>query len=162
MTKPASVALAVASFVAILSLCSAAQAQSQYGPRTVLGNFYQQTSNTQSIDGVHVAPCTSTAVCNVLFQAVPSSKAMVIQHVSCLVNPVGGQVTGAYLRTHSGQTVPYRVTDFLPDNAGNSYVNIAVLHLVLANERPFITLNRSGTGDFGLTECSISGQIVTP
>jgi hypothetical protein len=50
-----------------LVILSASLAAATYGPRTTIGNNYQQTSNTESANGIDQGSCVNTTNCYVLF-----------------------------------------------------------------------------------------------
>lgn len=156
---------AVGGLLSAMSLsCPLAEAQTTYGPRTIAGDFYQQTTNVQSLDGINATACNNTDTCRILFQSVPSDQALIVQHIACFINPIAGEIRRASLESRKGQSAfPYRVTNFLPvkNSSSEGFVNAPVLHLIPANERPIITLYKTATSNFGLTECSISGHLVS-
>jgi hypothetical protein len=88
-----------------LVILSASFAAALYGPRTTIGTNYQQWSNTTSKNGVDQGFCGSTQVCLVLFQRAPQQKALIIEHVSCLVHVNSGELLEANIETRKGQTI---------------------------------------------------------
>jgi hypothetical protein len=141
---------------------SASLADATYGPRTKIGNNYQQTSSTMSEDGFNEVECNSVSVCYVLFQVAPAQKPLIVQHVSCVVQTSAGSLVSGSLRTRQGpQDFPFRHTRLVPIPAAISntwLVNSPAMHLVLPGERPQIQFLLSPSAGWSI-ECTISGQL---
>jgi len=143
-----------------LVILSASLAGAEYGPRTKIGNNYQQTSTTLSTDGSTQANCNGGFACYALFSVPPGQKALVVQHVSCRVSVNAGSLLNGRLQTRKGQTFPLRRTHLVPvPTTGTwSVVNSPVRHLVESGERPLVSLFNSAIADW-LAECTISGTL---
>jgi hypothetical protein len=146
-----------------LVFLSASLAQAEYGPRTTIGANYQQTSNTQSLDGTNAGSCNGNGTCLVLFQVAPAQKPLIVQHVSCRVSVSAGGLVLGYLGTRKGQTFAFKRTQLLPVNTAGSHsvINNPVMHLFETGERPFVYLDNSAAANWGV-ECNISGQLKQP
>ena len=143
-----------------LVILSASFAEAIYGPRTKIGNNYQQTSSTTSPNGSTEGSC-NTNICYVLFQVPPAQKSLIVQHVSCRVRLVsGGEIREIILRSRKGQTFPLRSTFVVPVPTSGDYrvVNSPVMHLVESGERPQLFFHNSQTTIWVL-DCSISGRL---
>ncbi len=144
-----------------LMIMSASLAEANYGPRTIIGENYQQTSFTSSIDSITEAQCHNTNGCTILFRPAPEQKRLIVQHVSCAVEVSSGTVRFATLRTRKGQSFPLRETYLTPVNTTDRVWNIssAVTHLIESREIPLVAL-ASSAGAAWFLKCNISGQLV--
>ena len=149
----------------ILSTSFAEAIIGSYGPRTIIGSNYQQTSDGQStaVDGFNQGQCTNVSLCRVLFQKVPQKQKLIIQNVSCYVQIDSGSLFYGQLQTRHGQTIIQRNTTLTPVATTQGYwiVSSPVMHLVETGQNAFITFVSSTSAYWG-TECSISGQLKTP
>jgi hypothetical protein len=143
-----------------LVILSASVAEATYGPRTKIGNNYQQTSTTRSLNASTEGNCNGSGSCYVLFQVPPAQKPLIVQHVACNVQVTAGDLRFGRLQTRKGSTFPLRSTHFVPVNTtGNVWVvNSPVMHLVESGERPLIVLSNSAAADW-TAECTISGKL---
>ena len=150
----------------VLVILSASLAEAEYGPRTAIGANYQQTSTTESENGIDQASCIGTTRCFVLFQQVPKEWPLIIQHVSCLVyvsSASGGDVPYGTIETRRRKTfllrqtflVPLRRSDFL------WVVNSPAMHLLKAGERAVVSFFSSANAGFNPV-CTISGRLLQP
>jgi hypothetical protein len=163
MFKAATLARTCLAGLALVVL-SASLANAIYGPRTTIGNNYQQTSSTTSPDGTNAGNCNGVATCYVLFQVTPAQKPLIVQHVSCRASISAGGLLYGYLRSRNGQTVPLRRTHLLPVNTTGTWwvVNSPVMHLLESGERPVVFFQNSATANWGNMDCNISGQLKQP
>jgi hypothetical protein len=135
----------------------------EYGPKTTIGTYYQQTSDTYSTDGVTANPCLAVGACHILFQQVPLQQKLIITHLSCYVHTTTGQVYRAMLHSRTGSGgLPFRNTSIAAaQTSTNEFVaNGPVLHLLEANQRPVVLLQSTLSPNFGLGHCTISGTLV--
>jgi hypothetical protein len=140
----------------------ASLAEAAYGPRTKIGKNYQQSSNTRSTNGSTEGSCNGFGFCYILFGLPSGQKALIVQHVSCLVSVAAGSLLYGSLRTRKGQTFPFRRTALMavPTTTGTRWVvNSPVMHLVQSGERPFVFLQNSTNANWGSTICTISGKL---
>ena len=147
----------------VLVILSAVVAEAFYGPRTTIGANYQQTSNTTSLDGINEGDCVGVSVCYILLQVPPQQKALIVQHVSCIVIVSAGEISNGLLRTRKGQTFPLRHTRLVPVlTTGSTWVvNSPVKHLGESGERPVVSFANSAAAHWSV-ECSISGTLTQP
>jgi hypothetical protein len=146
-----------------LVMLSAPIAEAVYGPRTVIGANYQQTSTTTSTNGITEGACNSTAICYILFQA-PPQKALIVQHVSCRVAVRSGALFDGSLETEKGKAFPLKHTHLVPVPTTSTelwLVNSPVMHLVKLGEKPNVHFRNSRVAEW-IIECSISGQLTEP
>jgi hypothetical protein len=156
---------AAACFAAVALVTAAASpAAASFGPRVTAGNVYQQTSSTMSPDGLVEGVCTGLTVCNFLFQPVPDSQDLVIEHLSCRLIPTAGEIYEASLETRRGNQLQQRRTILIPKPTSIPtlfLINSAALHPIKATQRAVVKVsNTSGARYNG--ECTISGRLVTP
>src|SRR5215207_9080880 len=78
-------------------ILSAALAQADYGPRTLIGDNYQQTSFTVSPNGIIEGSCNGTGYCYVLFQVPLGQKPLIVRHVSCRLLVSAGGLFSTFL-----------------------------------------------------------------
>jgi len=148
-----------------LVILSASLADAGYGPRTIVGEHYQQTSTTTSSNGINEGSCTSRHDCYILFQPAPQQKALTVQHVSCYVYVSGGVLRYGFLGAQQGGAHLLRRKHLVPVRTNgttystDSIVNGPVTHLVKPGERPYVYLRNSVAGSTWLVECDISGQL---
>jgi len=165
MSNAASVALTGRSCLAgfVFILVSASLAEAVYGPRTSIGTSYQQTSTTQSLDGINEGNCIASSTCSVLFQRAPQQKGLIVQHVSCSVSVSAGGLRNGFLQTRKGQVFPFRFTQLTPVPTTGTWwtVNSPVMHLVESKEYPRVGFSSSANADWYIV-CSISGQLKQP
>jgi hypothetical protein len=147
----------------VLVILSALVAEAFYGPRTTIGANYQQTSNTMSTDGINEGVCVGVSVCYILLQVPPQQKALIVQHVSCIIIVTAGEISNGLLRTRKGQTFPLRHTRLVPVlTTGTTWVvNSPVKHLGESGERPVVSFPSSAAATWTI-ECSISGTLQQP
>jgi len=149
----------------VLVTLSVSFAQAEYGPRTTIGNNYQQTSDTVSENGVNQSThCTNTQFCFVLFQTAPQQKPLIVQHVSCHLSVSPGVVRTARLVTRSGQDFVGRLSYLVPVHTEGAFwvINNPVMHLLKSGERAVIRLSSSVATDWGANDCNISGKLQQP
>jgi hypothetical protein len=144
-----------------LVFLSASLAEATYGPRTKIGNNYQQTSNTRSNNGSFEGSCTGLPICAVLFQRTAGQKPLIVQHVSCAGQVSAGSLTSAFLGTYKEGTFPLRQTQLVPvaTTGGWWVMNSAVKHLLESGELPFVFFNNSAGAAWLGVECTISGTL---
>jgi hypothetical protein len=135
-------------------------ANAEYGPKTVFGTNYQQTSTTKSTDGINEGNCNSLAHCYILFQRPPEQKNLIVQHVSCQVNVTAGGIESGLLIARKGQTFPLKRTLLAPIRTTGTFwaANSPVMHLVGSNEAPVVVFYGSAFATW-LPTCNISGQL---
>jgi hypothetical protein len=145
-----------------LVILSALVAEAVYGPRTTIGANYQQTSTTQSTDGINAGSCIGVPNCYLLLQVAPQQKSLIVQHVSCVVTVSAGEVFFGRLQTRKGQTFPLRHTHLVSTTGLGWLVNSPVKHLVESGERPLILFANNSAASNWSIECSISGTLQQP
>ena len=145
----------------VLMTLSVSLAQAEYGPRTTVGNNYQQSSSTLSPNGLNQGNCNGFN-CYVLFQRAPQEQSLIIQHVSCAII-VEGTVALVAVGNREGQTLLSTISYIVPvHQAGDVWlVNSPVMHLVRSGERPVIALQSSPGGSWSII-CTISGKLQQP
>ena len=143
-----------------LVILSASLAGAVFGPRTKIGDNYQQTSTTTSTNGTTEGSCNNIGFCYVLFQVTPAQKPLIIQHVSCRVSVSAGGLTWGHLRSRKGQSSPLKHTFLLPVNTTGNFwaVNSPVMHLLETGERPVVLVSNSAGANWSL-QCNISGVL---
>jgi hypothetical protein len=144
-----------------LAILSASLAQADYGPRTTIGNSYQQTSTTPSANGINEGSCSGLSDCHILFQAAPQQKRLIVQHMACLVVVSAGDLHFGSILTRKGQTL--KRTYLLPVHTTSGFwvVNTPVMHLFESGERPLVRFLNSTNANWGV-ECNISGRLQQP
>lgn len=142
-------------------ILSASLAEATYGPRTTIGNSYQQFSNTWSSDGINQGSCHGFSSCYVLFQLPPRQKALIVQHVSCRAQISTGIVQYGFLQTRKEQIRPARLTHLMPvpTTGGWAIVNSPVMHLVESGERPLVRYVNNTAANWSVVACAISGTL---
>ena len=146
-----------------LVILPASLAEATFGPRTVIGANYQQTSTTLSGNGSTAGNCNGFSNCFVLFQPAPGQKALIVQHVSCRVSVDAGAMSFGLLWIRKGQDLPFKRVPLLPvPSAGATWiVNSPVMHLIEPGERPLVFLAGTAAAAWN-GECTISGQLQQP
>ena len=137
--------------------------QAEYGPKTTVGTYYQQTSSTLSVDGVAASSCTSATACFVLFQKLPKKKKLIVQNVSCFVAISAGGLRTVMLWGRTGTDFPLKRTMVLPVatvDSGAWLANSPVVHLFKAGERPVIYMTASAVANWTNVHCNVSGELV--
>jgi len=148
------------------ALLSIPAVEAGYGPRIIVGSFFQQTSDAVSVNPASSTPgstCNSIS-CYVLLRQLPSRQQGVIQHVSCRIFLTGGaEVYSVRLRTRRGSVLLQQDTELLLGNtASNRYVvNASVLHLLRSNERPLFYIQTNMVTNISAS-CTISGRVIGP
>ena len=147
-----------------LVVLSASLAEAEYGPRTKIGNNYQQTSTTTSLNGTDQGiSCDGFATCYVWFQQAPQQRPLIVQHVACVLAPNAGDLRYARLRSRKGQTLLLREIPLVPvPTSGVSVMNSPVMHLLKPGERAVIQFFNSVAANWGTPHCNISGQLKQP
>jgi hypothetical protein len=140
-----------------LTILSASLAWPVYGPRTTIGANYQQWSAQQSPNGIDPGQCTGSG-CNVLFQAIPQQKQLIVRHVACRANVNTGALISVQVRTRGVGVFPDRYTPLVPVNLSTGWwaVNSPVMHLLKSGERPIVSFSNTASAVW-IAECSISG-----
>jgi hypothetical protein len=144
-----------------LVILSTSLAAAGYGPRTKLGDNYQQWSDVTSTNALAPGPCNNTTNCYVLFQAIPQNRPLIVEHVGCRVIKSNGSLRSAHLRTRKGQTFPFRWTPLKPRTAtaaARVAINSPVKHLLKSGERPFFWFVGTVATQWAI-DCSISGTL---
>jgi hypothetical protein len=142
-------------------------AEAEYGPRTVFGANYEQTSNTLSLNGTNEASCNSYGSCMVLFQRAPGQKRLIVQHVSCDVTTSANLAIRRVALWSKGQTLLRRYAYLTPIRTGSIStktfwnVNSPVMHLIESGERPLVFFD-TGFGSDWVAECTIAGKLLQP
>jgi hypothetical protein len=150
-----------------LVILSASLAEAEYGPRTVFGANYQQTSNTLSLNGANEASCNGAGSCMVLFQRAPGQRRLIVQHVSCDVTTDANLEIRRVALWSRGQTLPRRYVYLTPIKTGSIStktfwnVNSPVMHLIESGERPLVFFD-TGFGSDWVAECTIAGKLQQP
>ena len=164
MTKIAirKIAVAVAAFfVSALPALS-----SNYGPRTLIGDVYQQTSTTESPDGINLASCDNVSHCYIVFQPVLGQRQIIIEHASCWVfsSDATAKLGQVELKSRRDTEIQFRNTFLIPYDAnGFSWlVSGTVLHPLDTTDRPLMFFQFDKVGLNISAECTISGHVVTP
>jgi hypothetical protein len=145
-----------------LVILSVSLAEAAYGPRTKIGNNYQQTSTTKSSDGSTEGSCNGGNTCYVLFQLPPAQKPLIVQTVSCRVLVNAGGLDYAWLRSRKASVIPLRRTYLAPvktTNGNHWIVSSPVMHLIESGERPVVFIANSAGATWSIVECTISGQL---
>jgi hypothetical protein len=144
-----------------LAILSASLAEATYGPKTVVGEHYQQTSGSMSANGINEGSCGSSNHCYVLFQPVPQQKALIVQHVSCYAYASAGVLRYGYLGGQKQGTFLLRRKHLVPVHTSGSewVVNSPVTYLVKPGDRPHVHLRNTTNSPLWLVECDISGQL---
>jgi hypothetical protein len=141
-------------------ILSASLAAAGYGPRTKLGDNYQQWSDVTSPDALTPGPCNNTTNCYLMFQAIPRNRPLIVEHVGCRVDKSFGSLRSAHLRTRKGQTFPSKWTALVPVpmQVTEAAIDSPVKHLLKSGERPFVWFVGTLAADWAI-DCSISGTL---
>jgi hypothetical protein len=145
-------------------LLATTSAPAVYGPRLIIGDVYQQSSNTTSTNSIDPAACETRVNCYVLFQPVPNRQQVVIEHVSCWIltsDTASASISSVYLWSRNGTEPQFHQSYVVPVKTGvNNFVaSGTVLHPLDVNERPFIAIWNEGGATMD-PRCTISGRIV--
>jgi hypothetical protein len=128
---------------------------------TIIQGFYQQSTDTVSLDGVLAASsCAQTQACFYLFTPVRAGKQLIITQISCTIPHNTGSVRVARLfPVKAGQQI-FRTQYFVPVPTTNDRVGFSepTLQLFTAGERPVVEVDfDQPVNIFGA--CTIAGQI---
>jgi hypothetical protein len=142
---------------AALSVSSAA---AQGTPITIDG-IYQQSTNTQSLDGVVVSPnCANTQSCYFLFSRVKGNKRLIVTQISCTIPHNAANVRFAALMPEAGGTLLFRTQYFVPVPTTDDRVGFSspTLQVFDSKERPVVeVVFDAPVNIFG--SCTIAGQM---
>ncbi len=156
ITRSCCVALGVLALAAVSATPSTAAA-------TTIDEFYQETTSTQSLDGVTASPnCPATQSCFFLFSRVKVGQNLVISSVSCTIPHNAGTARFAALMPQFKGALLPRTQYFVPVPTTNDRVtfNTQTLQLFKARESPVVqVVFDQPVNIFG--SCTIAGQIRT-
>lgn len=145
--------------LAVLSV-SASAAFAGFGPITIVGNHYHQSSDVTSPTGTAAGACTATTKCYFLFQVAPSSLKIFVDRVSCKVTS-GAIPVDLHVRVRRGSTLLPRYWNLLPIGfSGNVIiVNASVALPLKAGESAVVYFENLQTVNF-TGRCDLYGQVV--
>jgi len=144
-----------------LVAASASVAAAGFGPQTILGDFYHQTSDVTSPDGLANGACTGVTSCFIVFQPAPNNRKIFADRVSCQITHAAAftVLANARVRTANNQ-LPLRLWDVaFFGGPGTTFVNANVRLPLKAGERLVFSVTVHQAANIA-GRCSLSGEIV--
>ena len=145
--------------LAVLSV-SASAAFADFGPITIVGEHYHQTSDVTSPTGIAAGACTSTNKCYFLFEVAPGNRKIFVDRLACRV--VSGAIpVDIHVRVRKGNALQSRFWNLLPIGfSGNVIIiNTSVALPLKAGERAVVYFENQQTATYS-GRCDLYGQIV--
>jgi hypothetical protein len=145
--------------LAILSV-SASAASADFGPITIVGDHYHQSSDVTSPNGITEGACTSTTKCYFLFEIAPGSRRIFVDRLACRVTN-GAIPIDLHVRVRRGNTLLPRFWNLLPIGfSGNLLIiNSSVALPLKAGERAVVYFENQQAATYS-GRCDLYGQVV--
>jgi hypothetical protein len=143
-----------------LSLAAASAASAGFGPITIIGEHYHQSSDVTSPTGLAAGACTNTTKCYFLFEVAPGNRKIFVDRLACRVTN-GAIPIDLHVRVRKGKVLQPRFWNLLPVGfSGNLLiVNSSVALPLKAGERAVVYFENQQAATYS-GRCDLYGQVV--